>query len=209
MHRFAIIAGIKGEPVSSWVAAFPRLFFFFFFFFYLSDFPSLHYFLSPLKGSRSLYFQHLYPKPNPLRAFYSLSLILSCWLTPFLSISLALADHPDCHPCVLQLFPCCGSSLCYFVSAWLRLRRPPPRPIQPCFFLPCAVLPRVLLLSLLMPSKNRRGMAFVSSAGVPGGWKGARRLWLPTVQEGEVIQPGIPHLWQVLTHMSQPVTPGL
>lgn len=39
-------------------------------------------------------------------------------------------------------------------------------------------------LSLLMPSKNWRGMAFVSSAGVPGGWKGATRLWLPTIGEG-------------------------
>ena len=26
---------------------------------------------------------------------------------------------------------------------------------------------------------------------------------------GEFIQPRIPHLWQVLTHMSQPVIPGL
>lgn len=47
-------------------------------------------------------------------------------------------------------------------------------------------------------------MAFVSSAGVLGGWKGRRGYGcLPS--GGEFIQPGIPHLWQVLTHMSQPV----
>lgn len=82
-------------------------------------------------------------------------------------------------------------------------------PANPISFSLCSVLPHVLFLSLLMPSKNQRGMAFVSSAGVPGGWKGAQRLWLPTIGRGEVIQPGIPHLWQVLTHMSQPVTPEL
>lgn len=42
------------------------------------------------------------------------------------------------------------------------------------------------------PSKNRRGMAFVSSAGVPVGWKGARRLWLPTVGRGRLFSLGSP-----------------
>lgn len=37
-----------------------------------------------------------------------------------------LWDHPDCRLCALQLFPCCGSSLCYFVSAWLQPSIHPP-----------------------------------------------------------------------------------
>lgn len=130
---------------------------------------------------KSFYFQHLYPNPPKPSPHLSFLLISPAGSHPLFLPS--LPDHPDCRPCVLQLFPCCGSSLCYFVSAWLRSRQPPPQPIQPCSFLPCSVLPHILFLFLLMPSKNWRGMAFVSSAGVPVGWKGAQRLWLPTAGE--------------------------
>ena len=86
-------------------------------------------------------------------------------------------------------------------------------PPQPHFFLPlfAPVLTHVpfLSLSLLMPSKNWRAMAFVSGAGVPGRVKRGAGAAAAYCQGGEVIQPGIPHLWQVLTHMSQPVSPGL
>lgn len=148
MYRFAIIAGIKGKPTTSCspLVIFPILLF------------------CTISISIPCVF-------NISIQTLSLSFILahfSCMLTP--SNSAPLSDHPDSRPCVLQLFPCCGSSLCYFVSAWLRLSQLPPRdPSNPISFSLCPVLPNVPFPLSAHALKNRRGMAFVFRAGVPGG----------------------------------------
>lgn len=145
-----------------------------------------------------------------LRLFLSLCLSFSPKLSQ--SLSRSLLDHPESCLCVLQLFPCCGLSLCYFVSAWLRLRNPPTHARTPCSLhtsthlnppLYCSA-PHLFPFPCSCPKRIGEGWLLYQ---VQVSWVGekGRRGYGCLPSGGEFIQPGIPHLWQVLTHMSQPV----
>lgn len=122
----------------------------------------------------------------------------------------SLLDHPGCPPCVLQLFPCCGSSLCYFVSAWLQLSPPPPtHRDQSSSVSPASFFPTSFSSLCSCPERAGEGGGFCLPCRCPSllkrGYRGHGCLLLGR----EVIQAGIPHLWQVLTRASRPVTPGI
>lgn len=190
MYRFAIIAGIIEKRTSSC---------FFLFFFN----PSLFLFLDYL-SLNSLYFQHLHP--NPLWVFNSLSFLLHAH-TLSLCLSPSLAFRPPrqpslCAPAVPLLWLefvllCFGMAT---IEAAPTATHPTP------FLSPLAPFFPALSAHALKESQREWLLCLVQVSRV--GEKG-RRGCCCLLSEGEVIQPGIPHLWQVLTHMSQPVTAGL
>lgn len=110
---------------------------------------------------------------TPLCLF--LSHCLSFWPKLSQSLSRSLLDHPESCLCVLQLFPCCGLSLCYFVSAWLRLRKPPHActhtllpPHLNSSNPPCTVLPHIFSPFLAHALKESEKDGFCIKCRCPG-----------------------------------------
>lgn len=176
------------------VAAFPQFFFY----------PSLFLFLCYLSFN-SLYFQHLYP--NPLCVFHSRSFLLHAHTLSFsLRSQTTQTAVPVCSSCSPAVARVCVTLFPHGYD-WGSPHRDPSNPIS---FSLAPFFPTSPFSSLCScPQRIGEGWLLCPLQVSRVGEKGRRGCGCLLSGGGEVIQPGIPHLWQVLTHMSQPVTPGL
>ncbi len=154
---------------------------------------------------KSLCFQHLHPNPNPLCVFHSRSFLLHAHTLSF-SLALGPPRLPSlCAPAVPLLW-------LEFVLLCFRMatNEAAPTVTHPTQFLSPLLRssPRHLPLPAHALKESERD-GFCVQCRCPGWVKRSAEAVAAYCQGGEVIQSGIPHLWQVLTHMSQPVTPGL
>ncbi len=161
---------------------------------------------SALPLFNSLYFQHLCPNPNPLCVFHSRSFLLQAHTLSF-SLSRSQTTQtavPVCSSCSPAVARVCVTLFPHGYD-WGSPRRDPSNPIS---FSLAPFFPVSFSSLCSCPQRIGEGWLLCPVQVSRVGEKGRRGCGC-LLSGGEVIQPGIPHLWQVLTHMSQPVTPGL
>lgn len=154
---------------------------------------------------KSLYFQHPYPNPNPLRIFHSRSFLPQAHTLSFSPRSQTTQTAvPVCSSCSPAVARVCVT---LFPHGYDR-GSPHRSPSNPVPFSPAPYFPTSFSSFCSCPQRIGEGWLLCPVQVFRLGEKGCRGYGCLLLGR-EVIQPGIPHLWQVLTHMSWPVTPGL
>lgn len=134
----------------------------------------------------------------------------SCELTPSLVLGPPSRQLPVRSSCSPAVAPVCVTLFLHGYDWACHLPSLPHRcPSSPISFPLAAFLPMSLSSHCSCPERIVEGGLLCPVQVSRVGEKGAPSLRLAYCQGGRLFSPGIPHLWQVLTHMSQPVSPGL